>query len=155
MDSSSEMGAAAAFTDGIRRVNRALILLAGLCLVTFLIALPLSLALRGMIEAHLGDSLAADSAAAGATYQWWQEFSAQASGLGIEFSPGDCRGRAEPRDGGDVLRAGPPALLLRAGRRPVERDVQRHVEAGDDVGPPVVQRAASDRVRAAARHLDG
>ena len=81
------MGAAAAFTDGIRRVNRALILLAGLCLVTFLIALPLSLALRGMIESHLGRSLAAEQVAAGADYQWWQEFSAQASGLGTTFTP--------------------------------------------------------------------
>jgi hypothetical protein len=81
------MGAAAAFGDGIRRVNRALVLLAGLCLVTFLIALPLSLALRGMIASHLGRSLAAEQVAAGADYQWWQEFSSQASGLGTTFTP--------------------------------------------------------------------
>ena len=87
MDSSSEMGPAAAFTDGIRRVNRALVLVAGLALVTFLIALPLSLALRGMIESHLGRSLAAEHVAAAADYQWWQEFSAQASGLGTTFTP--------------------------------------------------------------------
>jgi hypothetical protein len=81
------MGATAAFRDGLRRVNGAPMLVVGLCLVTFLVALPLSLALRGMIEAHLGNSLAADSAAAGANYQWWQEFSAQAAGLGGTFTP--------------------------------------------------------------------
>lgn len=81
------MGAAAAFREGIRRVNGAPMLVAGLCLVTFLVALPLSLALRGMIEAHLGDSLAAGSVAGGANYQWWQEFSAQAAGLGATLTP--------------------------------------------------------------------
>lgn len=81
------MGPAAAFREGIRRVNGAPMLVIGLCLVTFLVALPLSLALRGMIEAHLGDSLAAESVAGGANYQWWQEFSAQASGLGATFAP--------------------------------------------------------------------
>ena len=60
---------------------------AGMLLVTLLIALPLSLALRGMIEAHLGRSLAADAAAAGVDYDWWQEFSAQATGLGTTFVP--------------------------------------------------------------------
>ena len=56
-------------------------------LVTLLIALPLSIALRGMIEAHLGTSLVADAVAAGANYGWWQEFSAQATGLGTTFGP--------------------------------------------------------------------
>lgn len=81
------MGAAAAFRDGIRRVNSAPLLVAGLCLVTLVIALPLSVALRGMIESHLGPSLAADTVASGSNYQWWQEFSAQATGLGATFIP--------------------------------------------------------------------
>jgi hypothetical protein len=51
------------------------------------VALPLSIALAGMIEAQLGDSLVADTLAAGASYDWWQEFSAQASGLGTTFVP--------------------------------------------------------------------
>ena len=55
--------------------------------VTLLIALPLSIVLDGMIEAHLGRSLAADAAAAGTNYDWWQEFSAQATGLGTTFVP--------------------------------------------------------------------
>ena len=62
-------------------------LLAGLSLVTLLIALPLSLALRGMLEAHFGNSLAAQSAVAGANYEWWQEFLSQATGLGATFVP--------------------------------------------------------------------
>lgn len=81
------MSALAAFRDGVRRVNRAPHLVAGMFLVTLLVALPLSLALRGMIEAHLGDSLAAETLAAGANYDWWQEFSAQATGLGRTFVP--------------------------------------------------------------------
>jgi hypothetical protein len=78
----------AALRDGIRRVNGAPAVLAGMCLVTLLVALPLSLALRGLLAAHLGDSVAAERAAAGVNYDWWQEFSAQASGLGTTFTPG-------------------------------------------------------------------
>jgi hypothetical protein len=61
--------------------------LLGMCALTLLVALPLSLALRGMIAAHLGDSLFADALAAGTSYDWWQEFSAQASGLATTFVP--------------------------------------------------------------------
>ena len=56
-------------------------------LLTLFVALPLSIALRGMIAAHLGDSLFADTLAAGTSYDWWQEFLAQASGLGTTFVP--------------------------------------------------------------------
>jgi len=76
-----------AFVDGIRRVNRAPAVLFGLFLLTFLLALPLGLTLRGMIESHLGSSMAAESAAAGVNYDWWQEFRARASGLGATFEP--------------------------------------------------------------------
>lgn len=75
-----------AFRDGARRVNAAPLLLAGMVAVTLLIALPLSFALRGMIESHLGPSLAADAVASGTSSDWWQEFSAQASGLGTTFA---------------------------------------------------------------------
>jgi hypothetical protein len=71
----------------MRRVNAAPAVLAGMFCVTLLVALPLSIALSGMIEEHLGDSLAAERAAAGADYDWWQEFSAQATGLGRTFTP--------------------------------------------------------------------
>jgi hypothetical protein len=77
----------AAWRDGVRRVNNAPFVLAGMYVLTLLVALPLSIALRGMIEAHLDDSLAADALASGASYDWWQEFSSQASGLGTTFVP--------------------------------------------------------------------
>lgn len=81
------MTAWTAFRDGVRRVNGAPWVLAGMVAVTLLVALPLSLALRGMLEAHLGRSLAAEAVAQGTSYDWWQEFSAQASGLGQTFAP--------------------------------------------------------------------
>ena len=82
MASSSE-----AWRDGVRRVNSAPMVLLGMYALTLLVALPLSLALRSLIAAHLGDSLFADALASGANYDWWQEFSAQASGLGTTFVP--------------------------------------------------------------------
>ncbi len=76
-----------AFRDGIRRVNGAPAVLIGMFLVTLLVALPLSFALRGMIESSLGRSLAAETAASGVNYDWWQEFSSQAAGLATTFVP--------------------------------------------------------------------
>jgi hypothetical protein len=76
-----------AWREGIRRVNRAPAILAGMWAVTVLVSLPFAIALRGSIEQHLGSSLAADSAADGVNYGWWQEFSAQATGLGVTFKP--------------------------------------------------------------------
>jgi len=76
-----------AWRDGVRRVNGAPMVLIGMFVLTLLVALPLSIALRGMIEAQLGDSLVADTLASGTSYDWWQEFSAQASGLGTTFVP--------------------------------------------------------------------
>jgi hypothetical protein len=81
------MGARAAFRDGIRRVNGSPVLLIGMFGVTLLLALPLSLALRQMLEAHFGASLAAEAAARGANWDWWQEFLGQATGLGTTFVP--------------------------------------------------------------------
>jgi hypothetical protein len=81
------MTAATAFREGVRRVNRAPVLLGGMCSVTLLLALPLTIALRGMLEAQLGTSLVAEQVARGANYQWWQEFLFQASGLGSTFTP--------------------------------------------------------------------
>ena len=81
------MSARASLRDGMRRVNGAPLIVCGMFAVTLLVALPLSVALGGMIEAHLGRSLAADAAAAGVDYDWWQEFSSQATGLGTTFVP--------------------------------------------------------------------
>ena len=76
-----------AFRDGIRRVNAAPAVLAGVLIATLLATLPLGLALRSTLRAHLGDSVAADTVASGVNWDWWQEFSAQATGLGGTFSP--------------------------------------------------------------------
>jgi hypothetical protein len=81
------MAPLAAFLEGVRRVNRAPVVLAGMFGVTLLVALPLSVALRGMIATHLGESLVAETAASGANYDWWQEFAAQATGLATTFVP--------------------------------------------------------------------
>jgi hypothetical protein len=81
------MAAFQAFLDGARRVARAPAVVAGTFALTLLIAAPLAIALRGMLEAHLGSSLTADAAARGANYEWWQEFAAQSAGLGTTFVP--------------------------------------------------------------------
>jgi hypothetical protein len=77
----------AAWADGARRVNRAPAILIGVWILTLLVSVPLTIALRGMLAQHLGGSLAADSAASGVNYDWMQEFGEQASGLGTTFKP--------------------------------------------------------------------
>jgi hypothetical protein len=81
------MSAAAAFREGLRRVNGAPALLAGTFALTLMVTLPLAYALHGMIADHLGGSLAADAAASGTNPAWWREFLAQATGLGTTFIP--------------------------------------------------------------------
>jgi hypothetical protein len=81
------MSAWSAWRDGVRRVAGAPVTLFGVWAMTVLLSLPLALVLRGMIAQHLGDSLAADSAAAGVNYDWMQEFAAQATGVGVTFRP--------------------------------------------------------------------
>lgn len=76
-----------AFIEGLRRVQRAPALIAGVWLTSFLLAWPLAITLRGMLAAHLGDSLAADTAANGMNYDWWNEFLSQAAGIGQTFVP--------------------------------------------------------------------
>jgi len=81
------MSALAAWLDGIRRVNRAPAVLIGVWALTLLVSVPMTVALRAMLAQHLGTSLAADTAAAGVNYDWMQEFSEQATGLGTTFKP--------------------------------------------------------------------
>ncbi len=76
-----------AWNDGWRRALRARWVLAGLWLLTLLLALPLAMTLRGMLADHLGSSLAAGPAASSVNLDWWNEFLAQAAGLGQTFVP--------------------------------------------------------------------
>lgn len=76
-----------AWLDGWGRVLRAPAIAAGMFGLTIAAAVPFALVLRGEIEAHLGRSLAADAAADGVNYDWWQEFSTQASGVSTTFTP--------------------------------------------------------------------
>ena len=76
-----------ALADGMRRVARAPAILASVWILTLLVSLPMALVLRGMLAQHLGSSLAAESAASGVNYDWMQEFSEQATGLGVTFGP--------------------------------------------------------------------
>ncbi len=78
-----------ALDDGWRRTLRAPALIVGIWLGTLAIALPLALVLHEEIAGHLGSSLAADSAVAGVNSDWWNEFLAQAGGLGQTFVPGN------------------------------------------------------------------
>jgi hypothetical protein len=77
----------AAFVDGLMRVKRAPWLVIGLWLATVLVALPFAMMLRALIGDHLGSSLAAQSAADSVNYDWWNEFLAQTSGIGLSFVP--------------------------------------------------------------------
>ena len=79
--------ALSSWRDGWRRVLAAPAVAVGVFALTFVLALPLAIALRGEIRSHLGGSLAAGAVADGVDANWWQEFSAQATGLGTSFSP--------------------------------------------------------------------
>jgi hypothetical protein len=76
-----------AWRDGVRRVAGAPGVLLGVWIMTTLVSLPLTLALRAEITTHLGASLAAETAANGVNYEWMQEFTDQATGLGTTLKP--------------------------------------------------------------------
>ncbi len=76
-----------AFRDGVGRVRRAPAILAGMFVLTLLMALPPGLLLRSAISAHLGNSSEAAQALTGVNAEWWQEFSEQARGLSASFTP--------------------------------------------------------------------
>src|SRR4051812_20859822 len=65
-----------AWLDAMRRVSRAPVILACVFVVTFLTAVPFSIALRSSMTASLGHSLAANEALEGVNYSWWTEYSA-------------------------------------------------------------------------------
>src|SRR3989304_2313903 len=75
-----------AFLEGWRRVLRAPALTASASVATFLLALPLGLAMRDALETHLGPSLEAEHAVSGWHEPWAAEFGAQAQGIGRTFT---------------------------------------------------------------------
>jgi hypothetical protein len=80
------MTSAQALRDGIGRVNRAPVVLACVFGVTLLTALPFSVIMRDALRQHLGNSMAAGTAAGGVNSQWWTEFAGQADGLEETFT---------------------------------------------------------------------
>jgi hypothetical protein len=78
---------ATSFLDGLKRTVSAPAVLIGVFVVTFAMTVPLALTVRGMLQDHLGASLAAERAADGVNYDWWQEFMPRAAGLGATFTP--------------------------------------------------------------------
>ncbi len=80
-------GVTAAFGDGLVRVKRAPWLVIGVWISTILLAMPLAVALHEQINTHFGASMAAQTAASGVNYDWWTEFLAQTSGVGVSFVP--------------------------------------------------------------------
>jgi hypothetical protein len=76
-----------ALLDGIRRVGKAPTLLIGVYVVTLLTAAPLGIVLRDSIANDLGVSVAAEEAALGANWEWWEEFQSRATGIARTFSP--------------------------------------------------------------------
>src|SRR5688572_16827756 len=87
MTGDQAIGPLGAFVDGLNRVKRAPMLIVGLWLATVLVALPFAMMLQALIGEHLGASLAAESAAASVNFDWWNEFLAQTSGIGVSFVP--------------------------------------------------------------------
>ena len=77
----------AAYLEGWQRVRQAPALVLLLWAATLVVAVPAAWLLHGALAAHLGDSLMAETAAGGVNLDWWNEFLAQASGLGATFSP--------------------------------------------------------------------
>lgn len=76
-----------ALIDGLMRVKRAPWVVIGVWLSTIALAMPLAIALHQLLGAHLGESMAAQAAADGVNYDWWNEFLAQTSGVGASFVP--------------------------------------------------------------------
>lgn len=76
-----------AWRDGWRRVWCAPAILAGVVATTIVMAIPFALTLRGALAANLGRSAMAGQVADGVSYDWWQEFLSQATGLGSTFTP--------------------------------------------------------------------
>jgi hypothetical protein len=81
-------GSGPAWRDGWRRVFGAPALAFGIFALTLALAAPLAIAVGALLRTHLGRSAVAADVADGVNYDWWNEFLAQATGLGSTFTPG-------------------------------------------------------------------
>ncbi len=127
-----------AFIEGLGRVRRAPALIAGLWLTTILLAGPLALTLRGMLASHLGSSLAAETAASGVNYDWWNEFLAQAAGIGQTFVPAIIGFAAVLKNVGSLADARPvPTVIASA--------IATHIVVSVFLTGGVLDRLARDR----------
>ena len=82
-----DAGSARAWRDGWRRVFAAPALALGVFALTLALAAPLAIAMSTLLRTHLGRSAVAADVAEGLNYDWWNEFLAQATGLGSTFTP--------------------------------------------------------------------
>jgi len=106
------IGPSGALIDGLNRVKRAPWLVIGVWLSTLLLALPLTLVLQEQIGAHLGSSMAAQAAADGVNYDWWNEFLAQTSGVGASFVPAILGFAAVMKNISTVADASPMPMVI-------------------------------------------
>ena len=106
------MTALTAYRQGARRVGRAPAILLGLLLVTWLFGVPSALVVRGMVAAHLGQSLDAERVAQRFDLDWWEEFSSQAAGLGQTFTPSIIGFAAVLRNLSDLIDGGPSSTVI-------------------------------------------
>ena len=107
------LGLGQALLDGLNRVKRAPWLVAGVWLSTLLIAMPLAILLQEQIASHFGASIAAETAVTGVNYDWWNEFLAQTTGVGLTFVPAILGFAAVMKNISTVADASPlPSVIL-------------------------------------------
>ena len=63
------------------------VLLLGVYVMTLLTAAPLGVVMHDAIATDLGNSVAADGAASGVNWEWWEEFQSRANGITRTFTP--------------------------------------------------------------------
>ncbi len=81
------MSALRALADGLAQVAKAPAILAGVWLLSLLVALGPALMVRESVAGHLGASLEAERGARGVNYDWLQEFMSQAQGPAATLTP--------------------------------------------------------------------
>lgn len=76
-----------AFIDGLGRVVAAPTLIVWLYVATLITVLPLGMLVGDAVNEHLGWSTAAETAAHGVNWEWWEEFLLQADGVSVTLEP--------------------------------------------------------------------